>query len=328
MLEIGKIPNSVLQKLVLDKIQSNRKDVLVRPKIGEDCCAVEFGDYLCVLSTDPITGTAAEIGRLAVHISCNDIASCGVEPIGMLVTILAPQGSTEEEIGLLMSQLSDTANQLNVEIIGGHTEVTAAVNRFVVISTAVGKTIKNELVSTSGAKTGDFVIMTKTAASEGTAILAHEKEKLLKEKFGQTFVENSKAFINYISVVKEGIIAGKFGVSAMHDATEGGILGASWEVAEASSKGIELYLKNIPIAEETIKICNLLNIEPLKLISSGSMIITTSAGEDLVKEMESNGIKATIIGKITQNPNERFIVINGEKHTLGQPDRDELYKVV
>lgn len=328
MLEIGKIPNSVLQKLVLDKIKSNRNDVLIKPKIGEDCCAVEFGEYLCVLSTDPITGTAAEIGKLAVHISCNDIASCGVEPLGMLVTILAPKGSTEEEIELLMNQLTETANMLNVEILGGHTEVTAAVNRFVVISTAVGKAIKDQLVSTSGAQTGDYVIMTKTAANEGTAIIANDKEHELGKCFGKDFVEKSKSFINNISVIKEGIVAGNFGVTAMHDATEGGILGACWEVAEASEKGIELIKESIFVAEETQKICDFFKIDPLKLISSGSMIITCKNGDGLVKELENNGVKASVIGRILQNPSDRFLVSNLIRENLSQPDSDELYKIL
>ncbi len=93
-MEIGKVPNDILKEIILNKIRCCRDEVLIRPKIGEDCAAVDFGEYACVMSTDPITGAVNEVGRLAVHISCNDVASCGVEPIGLLATILAPPGTT------------------------------------------------------------------------------------------------------------------------------------------------------------------------------------------------------------------------------------------
>lgn len=86
-MEIGKVPNSTLERIVFNKLLKNRSEVMIRPGIGMDCTAVDFGSYACVMSSDPITGTAREIGRLAVHINCNDIASCGVEPLGLLVTI-------------------------------------------------------------------------------------------------------------------------------------------------------------------------------------------------------------------------------------------------
>ena len=132
-MEIGKIPNNVLKEIVLDKIKGKREEIIVRPKVGEDCCAVDFGDNVCVLSSDPITGAENEVGRLAVHISCNDVASCGAEPIGLLVTILVPPRATKKDLELVMSQISDTANSLNVDIMGGHTEVTSAVNRLLLL---------------------------------------------------------------------------------------------------------------------------------------------------------------------------------------------------
>jgi hydrogenase expression/formation protein HypE len=157
-MKIGKVPNNKLKKIILDKISFNRSDILIRPKIGEDCSAVDFGEYACVLSSDPITGAANEVGRLAVHISCNDIASCGVEPIGLMVTILAPPESTEKELETIMHQLCDTASSLKVDILGGHTEITDSVNRFVVVTTAIGKGMKNKLIKSSGARPGNINI--------------------------------------------------------------------------------------------------------------------------------------------------------------------------
>ncbi len=326
-MEIGKIPNTVLKEVILDKIKASRKEILVRPKVGEDCCAVDFGDNVCVLSSDPITGAINEVGSLAVHISCNDVASCGAEPLGLLVTILVPPRVTEYELELVMSQICDTANSLNVDIIGGHTEVTSAVNRFVIITTAVGNVLKDKLVTTSGAQDGDDIIITKYAGIEGTAIIAHDKEEELYSKIEKDVLERSKALVKNISVVKEGILAGRFGVNSMHDITEGGVLGAIWEVTEASGKGALVYHDRIPIMEETSKLCRIYSIDPLKLISSGCMVITCKNGSELVKLLEGEGIKATIIGQITNTLEKRLVLEEG-CIDITEPLSDELYKVV
>lgn len=326
-MKIGKVPNNILKKIILNKISNNRCEVLIRPKIGEDCSAIDFGENACVLSCDPITGASNEVGRLAVHISCNDIASSGVEPIGLMVTILAPPEATEKELETIMRQLCETASSLNVDVIGGHTEITGSVNRFVIITTAIGKGSKDNLIKSSGAKAGDDIIITKTAGIEGTAIISHDKEAELAEKLGAGMIESGKAFINDISVVKEGMIAGRFGVNAMHDITEGGVLGAVWEIAEASGTGCIIDADKIPVAEITKIICDYYKIDPLKLISSGSMLITCSNGQALVEELANNGIRSSIIGKITKDLT-KYLFKDNQLIEIGQPEVDELYKVV
>lgn len=326
-MEIGKVPNDILKHIILNKIKNTREEVLVRPKIGEDCCAIDFGENACVLTSDPITGAVNEVGRLAVNISCNDIASSGVEPIGLLVTILAPAGTTEDDLDLVMTQLCNAAAELNVDIIGGHTEITNAVTRFVINTTAVGKVLKSKMVTTSGAKPGDDVIMTKSAGLEGAAIIAHDKGNQLENVLGKELVNRAKEFIHQTSVVKEGVIAGNFGVHSMHDVTEGGILGAVWEVAEASEFGIQIFRDHILVEPETVEICNYYNINPLKLISSGCMIITCTNGPALVKKINDQGIKAAIIGKITTETPKKLVAGNHSEDIL-QPESDELYKVI
>jgi hydrogenase expression/formation protein HypE len=325
-MQIGKIPNNILKQIVLDKIKKTRSEVLIGPSIGEDCCALDFGDYACIMSSDPITGTTSEIGRLAVHISCNDIASCGAEPVGLLVTVLAPPDSTENELEKIMDQLTQTAALLNVDIIGGHTEITASVTRFVINCTAVGKALKSRIVNTGGARPGDLIILTKTAGLEGTAIIAYDREKELTGKLSEELIEEAKGFINNISVVKEGLIAGALGVSAMHDATEGGILGAVWEICEASGTGVEIYKEQIPVAMSTLMICEYYNINPLKLISSGCMLITCSDGEGLVKKLKDDNIPAAVIGMIS-NGFDRLLVSDGVSEQILPPGPDELFKV-
>lgn len=326
-MKVGKLPNSLLKEIIIDKLRKERKEVLVRPGIGEDCGVVDFDGNVCVVSSDPITGAVNEVGRLAVHVSCNDIASCGAEPIGLVLTVLVPPYAEKEDIKTVMDQVNETAESLNVDVIGGHTEVTDAVTRFVIVSTVLGKTLRDKLVTTKGAKPGDDIVITKSAGLEGTAIIAHDKENELVDKIGYDVVQRAKAFINRISVVKEGVIAGEFGVNSMHDVTEGGILGAVWEIAEASGTGAVIYGDKIPIEDETLKICNNYGLNPLKLISSGCMIITCKDGGGLVKVLEDNGINAAVIGSITEGK-EKKLVLKDKIVFIDEPLSDELYKVV
>jgi len=321
----GKIPPELLKSLIFDSIKVRREEVILRPEIGEDCAAIDFGRHACVLSTDPITAASKGAGALAIHISCNDIASSGVRPLGIMITILAPPSSREEDIKRVMEEAGEAASKLGVEIIGGHTEITSAVNRIVISTTALGKVLKERLIRSSGAQTGDDVIMTKWAGLEGTSIIASDKEEELRGRLMQEEIESAKAFTEHISVVEEGAAAGEFGASSMHDITEGGVLGAAWEIAESSGKGIDIYLDDIPVREITRKISSIYGIDPYRLISSGSMLITVKNGARLVSILREKGIPSAIIGKITEQG--RNIIKGGKTLPLVPPDVDEIYKV-
>lgn len=327
-MEIGKVPIKVLKEIIFSNIKHRRPEVLVRPGIGEDCAVIDFDKYVCVMSTDPITGAIKDIGSLAVHISCNDIASSGVEPLGVMLTAMAPPGTTKEDLDYVMADANKAAASINVEIIGGHTEITNSVNRMIISATAMGKQLKDKLILTRGAEVGDAVFMTKHAGLEGASIIAKDLERQLKDKIDHEIIKIAQDFVKDISVVKEGILAGSIGVNSMHDATEGGILGALWELAEASGVGIEVYGDSINIRRETLEICRALSIDPMKLISSGVMVMTMPEDKKdlLVDAFNREGIELTEVGKITDK--ERVLIKNGEKLKLLPPDVDELYKVI
>lgn len=327
-MKIGKLSSEDLQDLIIGKINYKNDEVYLKPTIGEDCAAISFGDYACVVSTDPITGTASEVGKLAVHISCNDVASSGIRPIGLLLTILVPESTTKEELGYIMEQASEEADKVGVDIIGGHTEVTNAVNRVVVSSTAIGKQLKSKLVKTSGAQVGDGIIVTKSAGLEGTGIIGYEKEEELLTFMSLEEVQTCKEMLDQVSVVPEGVICGEFGVTSMHDVTEGGVLGALWEVCEASKAGCEIIEDRIIIKTVTQKISTFYKIDPLKLISSGTMLITVDDKkcDDLVALLNEKGIEATKIGRVKE---KGFgLKFKDSQREIESPESDELYKVV
>lgn len=296
--------------------------------VGEDCAAIQLAeDEVFVLSADPITGTAEDIGYLAVQVTLNDLASAGAEPVGLLLTVLLPTEITEPEIRQMVQQAEKACSRANVQIIGGHTEITTAVTRPVITATGVGKAEKGKLISTSGAKAGMDIVLTKWIGLEGTSILAKEKKTELLSRFPESFILKAQEFDQMISVVPEAAVAVRSGVSAMHDVTEGGIFGALWEMAESSGVGLEIELKKIPVKQETIEICEFFGINPYELISSGSMLMAAADGNRLVMDLKQAGIASCVIGKATGG-NDRVICNEEERRFLEPPKTDELYKVL
>lgn len=322
-MKVGKLNWDDLKEIIDGSRKVRRDDVRIRSGVGEDCSVVEFGSYECILSTDPITGADTNSGKLAVHINCNDIASCGVEPIGILVTILAPEDTSLDEIKEVMKEIGEETQKLNIEILGGHTEITRAVNKMVISCTVIGKAPKGKAVATSGAKEGDDIIVTKQLCLEGTSIVVNDYKNKIKDILTEEEIEEAKNYTNYLSVVNEGIISGNFGVNSMHDITEGGVLGALWEIAEASNMGFEVYKEKMPISSITQRICRECSIDPLRFISSGSMLITTKNGNELIEILKKEGIKATIIGKIIKG--KGILVDKNIEKEVEPPERDELF---
>ncbi len=326
MLFTGKLSPEKLQELVLPFLGAKRPEVLVHSQLGEDSAVLDFGEYVCVISTDPITGSVENIGRLAVYVSCNDVASCGASPLGIMMTLLAPEGCSEGDIERVMRQVSDTSSELGIEVLGGHTEITPKVKEMIISTTAIGRAPRNHYVTSSGASPGEDIVMTKDAGLEGTSIIASDFEELLIPKLGYDLIKRAQNFISEINVVPEGVLAASLGATAMHDATEGGIYGALYEIAQASQIGFEIWEDKIPIRSETKKICEHFGLNPYGLISSGCMLIVAEEGGRIVYGLKEIGVKATIIGRTAVE--RRVVVRGGEIITFQPPKRDELWRLL
>lgn len=326
-MEIGKVPENILKRAVFKQLHHRRPEVILRPGVGEDCSAVAVGeDEALVFSTDPITGTDKGIGTLAVHITANDLASSGAEPIGILTSIILSEYTEEPDLRRIMMEIEEACNELSIEVMGGHTEVSDVVKRPVITVTGVGKVKKDKLISTGGLRPGDELVMTKWAGIEGTSIIAAEKEDILKKTLPKELIDEAVSYKKLLSVVPEARIAAECGATAMHDVTEGGIFGALWEIGAASGVGITADLRKIPIKQETIEICEVFDINPYMLISSGSMLIGCPKGNLLVEKLMENGINAVVIGRATAG-NDRIVVNGDETRYLGPAGSDELYKI-
>ncbi len=327
-LEPGKLSTSDLQQLILQQLPVVRKDILVRPMIGEDSAVIDFGDEVCVVSTDPITGALSDMGVLAVHISCNDIAANGAQPVGIQASLLFPRDTEPARIKALMEDIAATARSLEVEVIGGHTEVTDVVNKPLVSVTAIGRASRDKYVTSAGGRVGDQVVITKSAALEGTSILAADYyQLLLSQGLDEELLRRAQSFSSEISVVREGLIAADFGVTAMHDATEGGVCGCLFELTSASGTGFEIWEGQVPLRQETRALARVLDFDPLTMISSGSMLITTPRGKELCARLMEEGVEARVIGRLTE---EKRIIkeVGGGSREVTEVPGDELWRLL
>ncbi len=322
-MKVGKLSGELLQQMVLSTIQFQRDDVLVHAGLGEDCAIIDFGDEVCLISSDPITGAVEGIGELAVHVSCNDIAANGGTPVGVQIVLLLPEHIEREQIHQIMNDIQRTAAGLGVEVIGGHTEITSRVRECVVSVTAVGRALKDRYVTSGGAQVGDDLVISKGVAIEATAILARDYAHSLPFTIPE---EEVQGFTKQLSVVPEGLLATQFGVNAMHDITEGGLLGAVREVCQASNVGAKIWEEQVYIPPLTKKISEHLQLDPLALLSSGSMLMVTPNGEGLVERLAEKDIPAYIVGKITEGTMPVVVRKTGECETIYTHVEDELWK--
>lgn len=328
MMKIGKIPETVLVRSVLKQIRHRRNEVLAGPAVGQDCAALAVGeDEILVMSSDPITGTTKDIGSHSIHVTVNDLAASGAEPVGVMITALLPPEIQEPEIRKIMQDIEQVCEQMNMEVIGGHTEITGVVRQPLLSITGVGKMKRSQLIINNQIKPGQDIVVTKWIGLEGTAILAKEKEEELLKRFPSHLIETAKSFSQYLSVLPEARIAMEHGVSAMHDITEGGVFGALWEMASGAGVGLEADLKKIPIRQETVEVCGFFDVNPYQLMSSGSMMIAADDGYELVRKLELAGIHSAVVGRTTDK-NDRILRNGEEVRYLDKPQPDELYKVM
>jgi hydrogenase expression/formation protein HypE len=330
-LPLGKIDPKILGRL-LSQYTSAGHRVLIGAGIGEDAAIIDMDHVYLVAKTDPITHVTGEIGRYAVHINANDIASMGGSPLWFLATILMPSGSKARDIKGIFSQISRACEELGIAYCGGHTEVTSSVNIPVVVGHMLGEVTKDQLKPSSGARDGDDLVMTKCAAIEATAIIALEKEKELKTSFPEKFIRKAQNYLHEpgISVVKEAtLLRCMQGVHAFHDPTEGGLGTGIYEMATASGLGVEVDSERIPLAEETRLLCEYCHIDPLGAFASGSLLvaISPSESEKAITKLLKAGVPATRIGRMVPMKNGMKLLKASRKLDLPVFHQDELSRI-
>ena len=332
ILSTGKLPTSLLGEF-LAEIPQGPDRLLVGPRVGFDCAVLEFGDQCLVIGSDPITFATEEIGLYAVHVNANDIATMGAEPKWFLSTILLPEGTaTFESVRAINRQICEAASELGVAVIGGHTEITHGLDRPVLCGTMIGEVEKERLVTPDGMQIGDDILLTKGVPIEATAIMAKEFGAKIASTVDAVELEQAVRFLHDpgISVVPDARLATSAGrVSAMHDPTEGGLIGALWELAKAGNCGLCLNRESVPIFDLSARICEVLEVDPLSAIASGALLITAPRpdSDSILRVFRDSQNACKRIGRVEEGPASVFERAEDGRSIINPPDRDEIARL-
>lgn len=320
----GKISESVLKRSVLKQIKTKRAEVVRGAEVGEDCAFFSLQEQEGMLvTTAPIVVDEFENIAFELTAVVNNIAAAGGEPIGVVVSTMLPDKTLESVVQRLSGEMERACRNLKLQIAGGNTVISKAVNKPILNVTVLGKKDKKHHTNFHKYEAGQDILLTKWVGLAGTAILAKKEQKKLEERLPGYIVENGIALEKEVSVLTESRVAMEVGISGMHDVSRGGIFSALWELAEKGNMGIEVDLKKIPIRQETIEICEILGVNPYELYGAGALLIVTDKGNQLIHQLEKQEIPAAVIGKITGENGK--VILNGEEtRYLDRPKHDSM----
>ncbi|MBN2469005.1 MAG: hydrogenase expression/formation protein HypE [Deltaproteobacteria bacterium] len=298
---MSKFSLDVLERCVFPFVKTEDPDVLLGATFGEDVALTRIGGDVLVSHVDPIVGAISNIGWLAVHVACNDIATSGVRPRWILLLVLVPTLHDEDLLEQIMRDAGRAAKEIGASIVGGHTGYSSGLSRPLVAVTALATASGRRLVRTAGARIGDHVLITKGIALEGTAILAQDFCDVA-ERIGLTEqdLEKAKALMGDVSVIPEALVLAEHGATSMHDVTRGGLLETLLETSLLSSVGIELDASLVPIPSVVAQFAEAFQFDPLRMISSGTLAATVPADRlaDASDALTKIGVLSAEVGRV------------------------------
>ncbi len=311
-------------KRLISKVWGEDPSVLVPPRPGEDAAVLDLGGgNVLVVHPDPITGATQYLGRLAIYVPTNDIAVEGGYPRYVTMTLILPEGTSEETVMRIAEDAGKAAKELGVSIVGGHTEFSDSVTRPLAVVTAIGFSDTAHVTPTSAARPGDLIIMGKSAAMEAAAIVATDfRERLEEAGIAKEVIEKAAGLIEKISLVREAwALASRRLVRAMHDPTEGGLLGGITEMADASGLSAVIDASSVIVSDVVREVLGAVGVDPLRSLSSGTLIAAApreKVGEALAV-LESMGVEAAIIGEFTWRRHWLVKVVGKEITYIEEP---------
>ncbi len=317
---IGKVPASLLDEHVFARSGAADDRVIQGPAYGEDTAAVQLGEEIVVVNTDPLSLATERIGTLGVHVACNDVAASGATPAWMTNAIFLHEPDAER-LRDLTTQLDTAARALDIAIIGGHSEYAPNRSRPLLVATCFG--LADRYVPTAGATPGDRLLLTKSAGLEGAAILATDFEARLRDAVPPSVVTTAASWFDRISVFPEAAHLTPI-ANAMHDPTEGGLLNGLLEMALASETHIDVDRSAIPVREETKRICAAVGVDPLRIFASGALVaaIPPDHLEEALDRLTAAEIPHALIGRVRDGA-PPGVDLDGQRFT--EPIRDEMY---
>jgi len=327
----GKLPPTLLRSLLRFRGAPDRR-VVLGPAFGEDAAVIDLGSQFLILKSDPVTFTADEIGWYAVNVNANDVAVMGARPAWFQATIIVPPGSSPAVVRSIVRDIDRSARRLGIAVTGGHTEVSSAVRQPIVAGDMQGIVDRAGLITSSGARAGDAIILTGTAGIEGTSIIARTFARQARSALGTRGQLEAARFHHRpgISVVAAALLAAGAGATSMHDPTEGGVAAGLYELATASRKRFVIDLDRIPVHPHTARLCTHFGLQPLGLIGSGALLLTVPPAcvDSLLRTLQRRRIPATSIGHVTSGRSGVTARRGNKRVRFVWSQRDELTKLL
>ncbi len=325
-LNSGKIPVDLLAEL-LAELPAAPSELRLGPGIGEDACAIEAPGGVLVAASDPITFTSEEIGRLSVFVNANDVAVTGARPRWFLAVILVPPGTGESVIRDLFADVRHSLVRVGAHLVGGHTEVTPAVTRPVVVGQMLGLAEAGRFVASGGVSPGSVVVQVGPTPVEGAAVLAREATDRLGG-LDPIVLEAARAGLDRpgILVVEPALLAARMGAIALHDPTEGGLAAGLHEMAHASGVCIRVDRKAVLWFEPGIGVCRALGADPWSTLASGTLLAAFAAetAKAALAAFADRRHPVAAIGTAEAGSG----VHDTDGHSIAWPERDEVDRLL
>ena len=323
----GKLPEHTFKRSVVNAIRYRNDEVSFRPAVGHD--GAVFGDMVTAMATTAFYYTGHEL--YAYDNAINNVIASGGEPFGVAVAIMLPEHSEESLLRSIMDSLAKRAERDEIDIIAGDTGLVPTVSEPTVVVTAYGKRLFDN--RHKEVKPEMDIVMTKWTGLYGGAILAKMRKDELVTRYPESYIDIAASYMKHTSLfpeleaLKVLINEGGSNVYACHDVSFGGVFGGLWQLLQACNMGTEIPIKNIPIKQETIEVCEFFNINPYMMNGQGSMLLITEDGKGLVGLLSEHGVNAAVLGQ-TIKGNRRVVTIGEEERYLVSPKGDMLNQVV
>lgn len=337
--DIGKISPEVFEELIYPRLGKKRDSVIVPPQNGVDVGIVEIGDQAVAMTTDPVF-IVPEYGWeraawFAIHILASDVVTSGLSPTYLSIDLNLPMEIKEDQLETMWTVMHEECEKLGMAVVCGHTARYENCHYPMVGgATVLAVGSKDAYVTPSMAKAGDHLIITKGPAIESSGIFAAMFPEKIKEAFGEDFSKKAETIFYEMSVVEDAMAAVSVGVrgegvTAMHDATECGIWGGVYELAQASGLGAVLNKDDIVVEEGVFEICDLFDIDdPYAAISEGTLILSCKpdASSEILDVLNQDGIAATVVGELTSKEKGIVVVSEGKERPFEHPRVDPFWK--
>jgi hydrogenase maturation factor len=336
--EIGKISPEIFKELIFPRLGAKSDKVLVGPQHGVDVGIVAIGGQAVSFTCDPVF-IVPEYGWeraawFAIHIIASDSVTSGLKPKFLAIDLNLPMEMTRKQLELMWDTMHRECQKLGITVITGHTARYENCHYPMVGgATMVGVGGLDEYVTPTLARAGDKLIITKGPAIEATGIFATMFPQLMEREFGPEFSRKAQALFYQMSVVEDALTAVSVGVrekgvTAMHDATECGVWGGLYEMAQAAGLGVRVEKEKIIMEEGVAELCRYFNIDPYASISEGTLIITCKAfkADAIVAALKKKGIKASVVGELTAPEKGMVLVEKGREKNLKHPIVDPFWR--